>query len=384
MQISLLGSTGSIGTTSLDIIARYPERFQVAALSAGTRWKQLAEQVRRHRPSLVSLADETSAGELRRELGGDTPEILIGDEGLLAAATHGSADLVINGLTGGVGVRPTTAAIRAGKDIALANKEVLVIAGEIVNEEARRHDVRMLPVDSEISAIWQCLEAGSREHVRRVLLTASGGPFRDADEDELNAVTPERALAHPTWVMGPKVTIDSATLMNKGFEILEVKWLFNMPLDRIEVLVHHQSIIHSLVEYDDGSVIAQLGVPDMALPIQYALTYPDRMPTHPEPLDLADIGSLTFGKPDSDRFRALSLARQAAEAGGTMPAVLSGADESAVELFLAGAIPFTGIPALVEATMDRHESISSPALDDVLAAESWARDQANRLAPDVT
>ena len=374
MQISLLGSTGSIGTTSLDIIARYPERFQVAALSAGTRWKQLAEQVRRHRPSLVSLADETSAGEL----------ILIGDEGLLAAATHGSADLVINGLTGGVGVRPTTAAIRAGKDIALANKEVLVIAGEIVNEEARRHDVRMLPVDSEISAIWQCLEAGSREHVRRVLLTASGGPFRDADEDELNAVTPERALAHPTWVMGPKVTIDSATLMNKGFEILEVKWLFNMPLDRIEVLVHHQSIIHSLVEYDDGSVIAQLGVPDMALPIQYALTYPDRMPTHPEPLDLADIGSLTFGKPDSDRFRALSLARQAAEAGGTMPAVLSGADESAVELFLAGAIPFTGIPALVEATMDRHESISSPALDDVLAAESWARDQANRLAPDVT
>ena len=384
MQISLLGSTGSIGTTSLDIIARYPERFQVAALSAGRRWKQLAEQVRRHRPSLVSLADETSAGELRRELGGDTPEILIGDEGLLAAATHGSADLVINGLTGGVGVRPTIAAIRAGKDVALANKEVLVIAGEIVNEEARRHDVRMLPVDSEISAIWQCLEAGSREHVRRVLLTASGGPFRDADDSELGAVTPERALAHPTWVMGPKVTIDSATLMNKGFEILEVKWLFNMPLDRIEVLVHHQSIIHSLVEYDDGSVIAQLGVPDMALPIQYALTYPDRMPTHPEPLDLADIGSLTFGKPDADRFRALSLARQAAEAGGTMPAVLSGADESAVELFLAGAIPFTGIPALVEATMDRHESTSSPALDDVLAAESWAREQANRLAPDVT
>lgn len=379
MRLALLGSTGSIGGTTLEIAARYPDRFEVVALAAGSQWQVLAEQIRRFRPSLVSLATESAARSLRDELGSDTPELVTGMEGLNAVATHPDADLVVNGLTGGVGVVPTIEAIRAGKDIALANKEVLVIAGEIVNRETRNHGVRLLPVDSEISAIWQCLDAGKREQVRRILLTASGGPFRDVDAHVFDEITPERALAHPNWVMGPKVTIDSATLMNKGFEILEVRWLFDVPLETIRVLVHHQSIIHSLVEYNDGSVIAQLGVPDMTLPIQYALTYPDRIETRPAPLDLTEVGTLTFGEPDIERFPALALARQACDTGGTMPAVLSGADEIAVSAFLNEKIPFTGISRLVAETMERHDVVSRPTLDDALAAEHWARETASRL-----
>ena len=383
MRLALLGSTGSIGSTTLEIVARYPDRFNVVALAAGSQWKVLAEQIRRFSPSLVSLADESAAQSLRNELGSVTPEIVIGNDGLSAVATHTEADLVVNGLTGGVGVVPTVDAIRAGKDIALANKEVLVIAGEIINRETQKHGVHLLPVDSEISAIWQCLDAGKREQVRRVLLTASGGPFREMSADAFDSITPKRALAHPNWVMGPKVTIDSATLMNKGFEILEVRWLFDMPLEQIRVLVHHQSIIHSLVEYIDGSVIAQLGVPDMTLPIQYALTYPDRIETQPDPLDLAAVGTLTFDEPDTERFPALSLAREACNIGGTMPAVLSGADEVAVRAFLEEKIAFTGISRLIEKTMERHDVVSRPTLDDVLEAELWARDTASALISSV-
>jgi 1-deoxy-D-xylulose-5-phosphate reductoisomerase len=382
-RLAVLGSTGSIGTTSLEIADRHAEQFDIVALAAGSQWETLVSQTRRFRPQVVSLATEGAALAYREAMGTDAPTVLVGDDGLNAVAAHVDADLVINGLTGGVGVVPTISAIRAGKNVALANKEVLVIAGEIVNEEARANGVSLLPVDSEISAIWQCLAAGKHEEVRRILLTASGGAFRDLKADELHGVTPERALEHPNWVMGPKVTIDSATLMNKGFEIIEVRWLFDVPLEKIEVLLHHQSVIHSLVEYLDGSVIGQLGVPDMTLPIQYALTYPNRVDTHPEALDLAAIGSLTFGTPDTERFPALSLAREASRIGGTMPAVLSGADEVAVQAFLDKRIPFVGIPELVEATMERHDSIASPSLGDVLEAERWARLAAERRIEDV-
>jgi 1-deoxy-D-xylulose-5-phosphate reductoisomerase len=382
-RLAVLGSTGSIGTTSLEIADRHAEQFDIVALAAGSQWETLVSQTQRFRPQVVSLATEDAAWAYREAMGTDAPTVLVGDDGLNAVAAHADADLVINGLTGGVGVVPTISAIRAGKNVALANKEVLVIAGEIVNEEARINDVSLLPVDSEISAIWQCLAAGKHEEVRRILLTASGGAFRNLNADELHGVTPERALEHPNWVMGPKVTIDSATLMNKGFEIIEVRWLFDVPLEKIEVLLHHQSVIHSLVEYLDGSVIGQLGVPDMTLPIQYALTYPNRVDTHPDALDLAAIGSLTFGTPDTERFPALSLAREASRIGGTMPAVLSGADEVAVQAFLDKRIPFVGIPELVEATMERHDTTMNPSLDDVLEAERWARLEAERRIEDV-
>jgi len=382
-RLALLGSTGSIGRTCLQIAERQPERFEVVALAAGSQWKLLAEQIRKFRPAVASLAAENSAEALRRALGDDAPRIYVGQEGLEKVATYHDADIVVSSLTGGVGVAPTFAAVRAGKDVALANKESIVVAGEVISREARERNVRLLPVDSEISAIWQCLQAAHGGSVRRILLTASGGPFRALPANEFHRITPERALSHPTWVMGRKVTIDSATLMNKGFEILEARWLFDVPLSKIEVLVHHQSIIHSLVEYSDGSLIAQLGVPDMTLPIQYALTYPERLPSDVKPLDLVEVGSLTFDRPDTTRFPALALARQAAEIGGTMPAVLSGADEVAVEAFLAGQLPFLGIPELVEQTMSRHTATYQPSLEALLRAEQWAQVTAASLVEEV-
>jgi len=382
-RLALLGSTGSIGRTCLQIAERQPERFEVVALAAGSQWKLLAEQIRKFRPAVASLAAENSAEALRRALGDDAPRIYVGQEGLEKVATYHDADIVVSSLTGGVGVAPTFAAVRAGKDVALANKESIVVAGEVISREARERNVRLLPVDSEISAIWQCLQAAHGGSVRRILLTASGGPFRALPANEFHRITPERALSHPTWVMGRKVTIDSATLMNKGFEILEARWLFDVPLSKIEVLVHHQSIIHSLVEYSDGSLIAQLGVPDMTLPIQYALTYPERLPSDVKPLDLVEVGSLTFDRPDTTRFPALALARQAAEIGGTMPAVLSGADEVAVEAFLAGRLPFLGIPELVEQTMSRHTATYQPSLEALLRAEQWAQVTAASLVEEV-
>jgi len=385
-RLALLGSTGSIGRTCLRIAAGHPGRFQVLALAAGTQWELLAEQVRAFRPSLVSVATDEAASALREALAASRapmPTIAVGEEGLRAVATCNAADIVVSALTGGIGVVPTVAAVRAGKDVALANKEALVIAGEIIARDVRRYRVRLLPVDSEISAIWQCLEAGRGASIRRILLTASGGPFRDLPAERFPEITPEQALAHPTWVMGRKVSVDSATLMNKGFEVFETRWLFDMPLEKIEVLIHRESVVHSLVEYADGSIIAQLGVPDMTLPIQYALTYPERLPSPVEPLDLAAIGSLTFAPPDTARFPALALARHAAEVGGTMPAVLSGADEVAVAAFLSGRLLFTDIATLVEETMARHESTRDPSLDDVRAAERWAKATAQSLVGSV-
>ncbi len=388
-RLAILGSTGSIGQTCLQIAGRQRDRFEVTALAAGTQWPLLADQIRVFKPAVVSVATEDAAQCLRQELRSAPernwlPTIWVGDEGLLAVATHEDANLVVNGLTGGIGVEATVAAIQAGKDVALANKEALVIAGDIVTREAKENRVRLLPVDSEISAIWQCLDAGRRSaEIRRVLLTASGGPFSDTPPEELAEITPSQALAHPTWVMGQKVTIDSATLMNKGFELIEIMWLFNTPLRKIEVVVHHQSVIHSLIEYIDGSVMAQMGVPDMTLPIQYALTYPDRVQTQAEQLDLPAIGSLTFAKPDAKSFHALDLARHAAELGGTMPAVLSGADETAVELFMKSRIRFVDIVPLVERTMSEHTATRDPSLADVLDAERWARTTATSLAAEI-
>lgn len=382
-RLSILGSTGSIGRASLAVAARQPERFEVVALAAGNQWQLLVEQIRTFHPALVSISAASAAEQIRHELGSDCPPILVGREGLDAVATHADVDVVVSSLTGGVGVGPTVAAVRAGKDVALANKEAVVVAGEILSREAKQQGVNLLPVDSEISAIWQCLRAGRSEDIRRVHLTASGGPFRAMPAEAFASITPERALAHPTWVMGQKVTIDSATLMNKGFEILEVHWLFGMPLDKIDVLIHHQSIVHSLVEYRDGSLIAQLGIPDMILPIQYALTYPERVETGSPPLNLAEVGRLTFDKPDTGRFPALELAREAIRAGGTMPAVLSGADEVAVNEFLAGRLPFNGIPALVERTMAMHSNKAHPTLEEALAAEQWAQEAASSIAPEI-
>ena len=378
-RLAILGSTGSIGRTTLDIVAMHGENLSVVALAAGKNWQLLAEQARRFSPDVIAIEDEESARALRNELGADAPRIEVGTDGLNAVATHPDADIVVSALTGGVGLVPTVEAIRASKDIALANKEVLVIAGEVVSHEAEKAGVRLLPVDSEISAIWQCLNAAGDSPPRRILLTASGGAFRNLPVEEFSSITPERALDHPTWVMGPKVTIDSATLMNKGFEILEVRWMFDMPLEKIEVLVHHQSIIHSLVEFEDGSLLAQLGVPDMTLPIQYAFTYPDRMPSSSERLDLAEMGQLTFGRPDLAKFPALRLAQEATGTGGTMPAVLSGADEVAVQAFLDRRLPFVGIPVVTEMTMERHSVITTPTLGDCIQAERWARETAESL-----
>ncbi|MDP6125377.1 MAG: 1-deoxy-D-xylulose-5-phosphate reductoisomerase, partial [Candidatus Latescibacteria bacterium] len=315
--------------------------------------------------------DETDAQRLRELLGGNT-EVLSGAQGLEAVATHDAADVVVGSLSGGVGVKATLAAVEAGRDVALANKEVLVLAGHLVRRAAERSGAALLPMDSEISAIWQCLEGQDKNAVARVLLTASGGPFKNASTEEMERVTPTQALDHPTWDMGDKVTIDSATLMNKGFEIHEIHWLFDVPLDAIEVVVHPQSILHSMVEFDDGAVIAQLGAPDMTVPIQFALSSPQRLPTNADRLDFAEIGALTFEAPQTDRFAALGLARDAAMEGGTMPAVLSGADEAAVKAFLDGRISFTAIPEMVADAMEAHETLDDPDLDTVIVAESWA------------
>ncbi len=370
-NVAILGSTGSIGTQCLSVIASNKDKWSVCALAAGRRWEDLLEQCSLFDPDVVSVADETDAQRLRELLGGNT-EVLSGAQGLEAVATHDAADVVVGSLSGGVGVKATLAAVEAGRDVALANKEVLVLAGHLVRRAAERSGAALLPMDSEISAIWQCLEGQDKNAVARVLLTASGGPFKNASTEEMERVTPTQALDHPTWDMGDKVTIDSATLMNKGFEIHEIHWLFDVPLDAIEVVVHPQSILHSMVEFDDGAVIAQLGAPDMTVPIQFALSSPQRLPTNADRLDFAEIGALTFEAPQTDRFAALGLARDAAMEGGTMPAVLSGADEAAVKAFLDGRISFTAIPEMVADAMEAHETLDDPDLDTVIVAESWA------------
>ena len=379
-RLAILGSTGSIGQNALAVVAEHPQEFQVVGLAAGKNIKVLAEQIRAVRPQLVSVQDEAAARQLKLALNGHPPaEILVGSEGAVAVAAAPDADLVVSAMVGAVGLPPTLAAVEAGKTVALANKETLVAAGSLVMAAVAAHGATLLPVDSEHSAIFQAMQGHCREEVRRLWLTASGGPFRTWPQEKLDAATPAQALKHPNWSMGAKITIDSATMMNKALEVIEASVLFGLPVSQVEVYIHPQSIIHSLVEFVDGSVLAQLGWPDMRLPIAYALTYPRRLPLHQEPLDLGKVAQLTFERPDFMRFPSLRLGYEAARIGGTMPAVLNAANEVAVAAFLEGRLSFPGIPRVVEATMAAHSSEPLKDLPQVLTVNSWAREQAQAL-----
>ncbi|MFS8775883.1 1-deoxy-D-xylulose-5-phosphate reductoisomerase [Synechococcus sp. W65.1] len=380
--ITLLGSTGSIGTQTLDLVAQYPDRFRVVGLSSHSNVTLLAEQVRRFRPQIVAIGREELLPELRSLLSGlqPLPELVAGMEGLCQVAAHPEAQRVVAGIVGCAGLLPTLAAIRAGKDIALANKETLVAGGPVVLPLVQKHGVKLIPVDSEHSAIFQCLQGVPAGSLRRIWLTASGGAFRDWPVEKLNQATLADALKHPNWVMGRKITIDSATLLNKGLEVIEAHWLFGLDYDRIEILIHPQSIVHSLVELADTSVLAQLGWPDMHLPILYGLSWPERLSTPWEPLDLVKLGSLTFRAPDHRKYPCLQLAYAAGRAGGTLPAVLNAANEAAVNLFLQERIRFLDIPRLLEQVCERHQVIANPSLEDILAVDAWARQQVELLA----
>jgi 1-deoxy-D-xylulose-5-phosphate reductoisomerase len=369
--VSVLGSTGSIGRQTLDVIAGLGGRFRVVALAAGANQALLADQVERFGPSLI-VSDDA----LPDAFPAHGAEFLTGAQGLIAAATHPAADIVVIATSGHAAIVPTIRAIEARKTIALANKETIVCAGELIIPLATRHAVSIRPVDSEHSAIWQCLRGARRSEVERLILTASGGPFRAKSKQELTSVTAAEALAHPIWKMGGKITIDSATLMNKGLELIEAHWLFDMPYDRIDVIVHPESIVHSIVEFVDGSQIAQLSFPDMRLPIQFALTYPAHCAGLCRRLDLAEVGTLHFERPDLDRFPALSLARRAGESGMTYPTVLSAADEIAVAAFTAGKIRFSAITEVVDRTLAAHIPAPVTDVDVVFAADAWARETA--------
>lgn len=377
-RIALLGSTGSIGTQTLEVVAAQPERFSIVALAArGGRIDLLNEQIRRFHPLVVALeeADDRAAIDFPAD------RVLLGAEGLLALATLPEADLVVTATSGHAAIRPTLAAIEAGKEIALANKETIVCAGEIVTAAARARGITIRPIDSEHSALWQCLQGSpGPASVRKLIITGSGGPFRTLGAEEMAAVTPESALKHPTWpVMGGKITIDSASLMNKGLEVIEARWLYDLPFEQIEVLIHPQSIIHSLVEFADGSTLAQLGLPDMRVPIAYALAYPERLPLPFPRLDLVRAGRLDFAAPDLARFPCLRLAYEAGRAGGLLPTVLSAADEEAVAAFLRGDLSFTGIPRLIEATLAAYAGTAEVSLAAIEEADHWARDHARDL-----
>ena len=374
-NVVLLGSTGSIGTSTVKVAEDLPDRIRLLGLAAGNNLELLLQQTRKHRPEAISIADPARARELRDSLG-TTCEVFSGTDGLLRLATLPGADIVLIAIVGTAGLQPALAAIRAGKDIAVASKEILVMAGEIVMSEARKHGVRVLAVDSEHSAIFQCLDGKPSSSVRKLWLTASGGPFRTAPKEEFPGLTVERALKHPSWVMGRKITIDSATLFNKGLEMIEARWLFDVEMARVGVLVHPQSVVHSMVEFVDGSLLAQLSTPDMCLPIQYALTYPDRAPSARVHTDFARLGSLTFEAPDLERFPSLDLARRAGEAGGTLPAVLNAANEVAVEAFVNQRINFPQITETVRRTMGAHKGVSHPTLPQILEADAWARHEA--------
>lgn len=377
-NVVLLGSTGSIGTSTIKVAEDLPDHIRLVGLAAGNNLELLVEQARRHQPAALSMNDPVKAGELRKTFGHST-EVDSGTEGLLKLATMEGADIVLIAIVGTAGLQPALAAIRAGKDIAVASKEILVMAGEIVMTEARKHGVKVLAVDSEHSAIFQCLDGKPPASVRQLILTASGGPFRsraDWPKERFAEITVQRALKHPSWVMGRKITIDSATLFNKGLEMIEARWLFDIGMDRVSVVVHPQSIIHSMVEFVDGSILAQMSTPDMCLPIQYALTYPERRASDRVQTNFAQLGSLTFEEPDLDRFPALSLARRAGEVSGTLPAVLNAANEVAVEAFVNERINFPAISETVRRTMDRHTVVEHPTLEEILLADAWARGEA--------
>ena len=378
-NIAILGSTGSIGVSTLDVAAEHPERFRVVALTAGNNLALFLEQIRRFRPQSVAVLREADAATLAEAFGSEGPEIHWGVDGLIACACHAGVDTVVSAIVGAAGLVPTMAAIEAGKHVALANKETLVTAGPLVMTAVRRQGVHLYPVDSEHSAIFQSLQGHRHSDVRRLILTASGGPFRNRTLAELEKVTPEDALAHPNWSMGRKITIDSATMMNKGLEVIEARWLFDLPAERIDVHIHPQSIVHSMVEYRDGSVIAQLGIPDMKTPIAYALSYPERLPLNLPPLDLCALGQLDFARPDPGRFTCLELAYAALRTGGTAPAVLNAANEVAVEAFLQGKIAFLEIPAIIRTTLEGHQAAPLQRIDEVLRADLWGRNTARRL-----
>jgi 1-deoxy-D-xylulose-5-phosphate reductoisomerase len=375
--LSLLGSTGSIGTQTLEIVAQYPDQFRIVGMAAGRNIKLFSEQIRQFKPQIVALQDERLLDDLKASIADVTPQpiILAGQAGIVEVARYGDSEVVVTGIVGCAGLLPTIAAIEAGKDIALANKETLIAGGPVVLPLVEKHGVKLLPADSEHSAIFQCLQGVPDRGLRRVILTASGGSFRDKPVEELANVTVADALKHPNWAMGRKITIDSATLMNKGLEVIEAHYLFGMDYDHIDIVIHPQSIIHSMIELQDTSVLAQLGWADMRLPLLYALSYPDRLPTDWEPLDLVKAGSLTFREPDHAKYPCMNLAYAAGRAGGCLPAVLNAANEEAVALFLDEKIKFLDIPKLIEQTCDRFASQNTvtPSLDDILAADQWGR-----------
>src|SRR5213595_38456 len=376
-RVVILGATGSIGESALKVARDIPERMEIVGLAANSNAQKLAEAANQIRPESVCLVDETKIDMLRKALNYE-PRIFAGDEGLREIACQTNAEMVLVAIVGTGGLRPALAAIEAGKDLAVASKEILVMAGEIVMHEARDNDVRVLPVDSEHSAIFQCLEGKKSSDIRRIILTASGGPFRETPRKDFDSITPEQALKHPTWNMGPKITIDSATLFNKGLEMIEAHWLFDVEMKRVEVVVHPQSIVHSMVEFADGSTLAQLSYSDMCFPIQYAVTWPVRVPNTLPPLDFSKLSKLEFFMPRYDDFPALNLARRAGETGGTLPAVMNAANEVAVAGFLNRQVRFPDIWQIVEEVMNRHTSVAHPDLDAILQADQWARAEATR------
>jgi len=373
-RLAILGSTGSIGRNVLRVVEQFPDEFSVVALAAGRNTDLLGEQLKRFSPQVAVVLDDVLARQLREVLvPGGHVEILHGADGYEAAATLRSADVVVSAMVGSAGLLPTLAAIEHGKTVALANKESLVMAGEVLTQTAREKGVAIIPIDSEHSAIFQCLAGHRREDLKQILLTASGGPFLDKPTEDLDDITPGVALRHPTWDMGPKVTIDSATLMNKGLEVIEARWLFDVPLERIQVVIHPESIIHSMVLYRDGSVMAQLALPDMRIPIAYALSYPERLDLGLSPPDFFELGALTFREPDLEKFACLALAIQACQLGKTYPAVLSAANEVAVRAFLDHRIRFGHIAEAIKETLAKHEPVPKPGLSDILSADTWAR-----------
>ena len=378
-KLALLGSTGSIGTSTLDIVRAFPDQYEIVSLAAGRNINLLLQQIEEFRPAHVAVVKEEDADRLRSRISSADVTVHAGVKGMIECATLNDAEMVVAAIVGAAGLVPTMAAIKAGKDIALANKETLVMAGALIMAEVKRRGVRLIPVDSEHSAIFQSLEGHRNEDIRRLILTASGGPFRTWDYALFKQISPADALAHPNWDMGKKISIDSATMMNKGLEVIEARWLFDIPAEQIAVHIHPESIVHSLVEYRDGALIAQLGIPDMKTPIAYALSWPQRLPLEQRPLDLCQQGQLTFSEPQLDKFPCLKLAYEALDQGGTLPAVMNAANEIAVDAFLTHNISFLGIAELIEKVMARHHCEQAGTLDRILQADLWARNEAKRI-----
>ncbi len=383
-RIVVLGSTGSIGVNTLKVVADHPKEFQVIGLAAHSNAQLLSQQVRQFRPKFVALQDAARYRELQSSLNGSRCKVLVGQDGVAEVAAAPGADCVVVGITGAAALKPTLAAIAKGRAIGLANKETLVMAGELVIQQAKSHKAQIIPIDSEHSAIFQCLQGHRLSQVRRILLTTSGGPLKDIPFKDFHKLTKQQVMNHPRWKMGPKITVDSATMMNKALEVIEAHWLFGMPVDRIEILVHPEAIIHSLVEFIDGALLAQLGITDMRIPIQYALTYPGRLSSSWPALDLVGIGRLTFEAPNRQKFPCLNFGFEAARKGGTFPAVLNAANEACVRAFLEDGLSFVEIPSLIEGVLRRHKNHPNPTLEDILQADAWAHTEVHKRIEKVT